>query len=380
MRYVSSFAAFVLAFGLTSSAWGDEPAPGTEQAPLERTTDKTVERAIGYLQAESASWLKSRGCAACHHVPLALWALNEAERRGYAIDKPYVSGTIEALLGDKDKLMASRIFPNPAAPPDPRPQGRGLNMGLPMLSLAARSAPSLEIGQRESLNLIAEEIVSKQQPDGSWEFFAGLRRPPINETQLTDVAWIIMALQAELEPSAPETRRAAFDKAVAWFDSVTKGSATKGSATKGAQDVAPAEEPHQEKIMKALLGIRLGRPRETYQPILDELLASQGADGGWRQNVPDWPSDAFATGQTLYLLSQAGATAETPEIKRGIDFLLATQIADGSWPMLSRSTPDGSPGSSKLLTPINCGACSWATLGLVSLIPKSPASAASPAR
>jgi hypothetical protein len=81
-------------------------------------------------------------------------------------------------------------------------------------------------------------------------------------------------------------------------------------------------------------------------------------------------SDAFATGQTLYVLSLAGFTAERPEIKRGIDFLVATQKSDGSWPMMSRSTPNGDPGSSKLLTPINCAAGSWATLGLARLVPK----------
>src|SRR5207237_10395275 len=73
---------------------------------------------------------------------------------------------------------------------------------------------------------------------------------------------------------------------------------------------------------------------------------------------------------TLYVLSLAGFTAERPEIKRGLDFLVATQKPDGSWPMLSRSTPDGSPGSSKLLTPITCAASSWATLGLARLAPK----------
>ena len=61
-------------------------------------------------------------------------------------------------------------------------------MGLPFLAVAARSLPSLEEGQKQSLQLIAAEFVSKQQPDGSWEFFATLRRPPINENQATDAA------------------------------------------------------------------------------------------------------------------------------------------------------------------------------------------------
>ena len=337
-------------------AFRGSPRP-TNRSRFPRATpqqvQQTVERAIGYLQTESAAWLNTRKCAACHHVPMPLWALSEAERQGYAIDKKFVADTIESLLGSKDKLLASKIFPNPADPPDPRPQGRGLNMGLPFLAVAARSLPSLEEGQKQSLKLIAEEIVKKQQPDGSWEFFATLRRPPINESQTTDAAWIIMALEGETGPDAPESQRAALSKAIAWLDA------------------AKPSDLHQDKAMKVLLGARSGKPRETMQTTIDELLALQRADGGWSQTVPELKSDAFATGQTLYVLSLAGYTAERPEIKRGIDFLVATQTPDGSWPMISRSTPDGSPGSSKLLTPITCAASSWATLGLARLAKKS---------
>jgi hypothetical protein len=304
------------------------------------------------LQTESASWLNTRKCAACHHVPLPLWALGEAERQGYAIDKQFMAETTESLLGSRDKLMASRIFPNPADPPDPRPQGRGLNMGLPFLAVAARSLPSLKAEQEQSLKLIAEEIVRKQQPDGSWEFFATLRRPPINESQTTDAAWIILALQGVTGPDAPEAQRAALAKATAWLEA------------------AKPSDIHQDKALKVLLGVRSARPRQALQASIDELLALQRADGGWSQTVPEWKSDAFATGQTLYVLSLAGFTAERPEMRRGMDFLVATQKSDGSWPMISRSTPDGSPGSSKLLTPITCAASSWATLGLARLAPK----------
>jgi squalene cyclase len=121
--------------------------------------------------------------------------------------------------------------------------------------------------------------------------------------------------------------------------------------------------------MKLLMGVRSGEPRESLQATIDELLALQRDDGGWSQTVPEPKSDAFATGQTLYALSLAGYTASQPEIQRGIDFLVATQLPDGSWPMISRSTPDGSPGSAKLLTPITCAGSSWATLGLARLVP-----------
>jgi len=348
----------------SSLAWAllglclSRPALAGEPTSIPRATtpqvQQTVDRAIKYLQTESAAWLNTRKCAACHHVPMPLWALSEADRQGYAIDKKFVADTTESLLGSKDKLMTSRIFPDPAAPPDPRPQGRGLNLGLPFLAVAAQSLPALNEGQKQSLKLIAEEIVKKQQPDGSWEFFAGLRRPPINESHTTDAAWIIMALEGQSGPDAPASQRAALSKAVAWLDA------------------AKPSDLHQDKALKVLLGVRSARPRKTLQTTIDELVALQRADGGWSQTVPELKSDAFATGQTLYVLSLAGFTAKRPEIKRGIDFLVATQKPDGSWPMISRSTPDGSPGSSKLLTPITCAASSWATLGLARLVPKKP--------
>ena len=358
MTRLSLFVVMSLVIHFAEFARADEPAAAPTAIPAvipPATTEQvyqTVDRALAYVRTESAHWLSTRQCAACHHAPVVLWALSEAERQGYAIDKKFLVETTESLLGSKDKLLASKIFPNPADPPDPRPQGRGLNMGLPFLAVAARAMPELTDGQKQSLKLITEEIVNKQQPDGSWEFFKTLRRPPINESQTTDAAWIIMALAGETGPDAPESQRAALAKAIAWLNA------------------AQPCDLHQDKIMKVLLGVRAGTPRETLQPTIDELLALQRADGGWSQSVPEPRSDAFATGQTLYVLSLVGFTVERPEIKRGIDFLVATQAPDGTWPMISRSTPNGEPGSSKLLTPIVCTASSWATLGLSRLVPR----------
>ncbi|MGD9647068.1 MAG: prenyltransferase/squalene oxidase repeat-containing protein [Pirellulales bacterium] len=343
--------AWLLASGFSRLALADEPVVPPPATPEE--VHQTVDRAIAYLQTESAAWLNTRQCAACHHVPLPIWALGEADRRGYAIDKKYLADMVESLLGSKEKLLASKIFPNPADPPDPRPQGRGLNMGLPFLAVAARSLPTLEPGQKQSLQLIAEEIVNKQQPDGSWEFFDTLRRPPINESQTVDAAWIVMALAGETGAHASAAQRLALEKAQAWLANAWKNNPARPSTL-------------QDKVLGLLLATRAGQPRAALQTTIDELLAQQRADGGWSQ-LPDLPSDAYATGQTLYVLALVGYSAEQPEIKRAVDLLVATQQADGSWPMTSRSTPDGSPGSATLLTPITCAASSWATLGLTRL-------------
>jgi hypothetical protein len=70
-----------------------------------------------------------------------------------------------------------------------------------------------------------------------------------------------------------------------------------------------------------------------------ELLAEQRSDGGWAQ-IPSLGSDAYATGQALTaLLQSCGLRESDPACKRGIEFLLKTQIEDGSWYVRSRAVP-----------------------------------------
>lgn len=282
---------------------------------------------------------------------MALWALSEAGRRGYEVDNKYIADTTEAALGSVEQLMAVGLQANPANPPDPRPMAAGVNISAAFMAAVASSLLPLEPGQKDTLTYIADDIVKKQRDDGSWEFF--LSRPPINESQTTDAVWIIMALQADKAPDAIESRHAAIEKASAWLVSA-----------------APSENL-QDKALGLLLASRAGKSRAEMQSTIDEVLARQGADGGWSQK-PEMASDAFATGQVLYVLSLAGYTPEEPAIQRGIDFLVATQKEDGSWPMTSRATSDGSPGSAKLLTPITCAGAAWGTLGLASLVPNAP--------
>src|SRR5262245_6640774 len=207
----------ILVWTISSNARADESTPSPpatvdlQPSPTASPEQlrQTVDRATTYLQSESGTWLSTRKCAACHHAGMPLWALSVADQRGYTIDRQYLAERIEQLLGNEEQLFGSRVFPNPADPPDPRPSGRGLNMGLPFLAVAARSLPALTDGQAESLKKIDDLTVQKQQPDGSWEFFAGLRRPPVNEVQTTDVAWILMSLEAGTGPDASDAQKAA---------------------------------------------------------------------------------------------------------------------------------------------------------------------------
>ena len=65
-------------------------------------------------------------------------------------------------------------------------------------------------------------------------------------------------------------------------------------------------------------------------------LAQEHSDGGWSQ-LPTLESDAYATGQSLVALKEAGILKVTdPAYKRGVQFLLTSQFGDGSWYVKSR--------------------------------------------
>ena len=67
------------------------------------------------------------------------------------------------------------------------------------------------------------------------------------------------------------------------------------------------------------------------------LLRQQKADGGWSQRG-EFSSDAYATGQALYALYEAGVLSSKDEaFQKGRRYLLSTQAEDGSWMVRSRS-------------------------------------------
>jgi Squalene-hopene cyclase C-terminal domain len=67
------------------------------------------------------------------------------------------------------------------------------------------------------------------------------------------------------------------------------------------------------------------------------LQAQQGADGGWSQRQ-GFPGDAYATGQALYALQQAGRMPTSDAAyHRGVKYLLSSQFPDGSWHVKSRA-------------------------------------------
>jgi len=97
------------------------------------------------------------------------------------------------------------------------------------------------------------------------------------------------------------------------------------------------------------------------------LAARQTPGGGWAQ-LPTLPPDAYATGQALVALEASGMKTSDPVYRRGVEFLLRTQLADGSWHVKSRTElvqiffESGYPHGTDQF--ISAAGASWATAAL----------------
>ena len=157
----------------------------------------------------------------------------------------------------------------------------------------------------------------KQMPDGHWP---GANPPsPIESNDIEVTAVAMRALQVFAPPSGAPVRKAV-DRARAWLTT--------------------AQADATEERAFRLLGLHwAGASNEILKPAARDLLASQRADGGWGQ-TDTMPSDAYATGEALFALRESGMSAAGDRAyRKGIEFLLRTQIEDGSWPVETRAVP-----------------------------------------
>jgi N-acyl-D-amino-acid deacylase len=111
-----------------------------------------------------------------------------------------------------------------------------------------------------------------------------------------------------------------------------------------------------------------GAESSARQAAIRDLVVTQRADGGWAQ-LPSLTSDAYSTGEALVALAEAGMRPDEAVYRRGVEYLLRTQLTDGSCFVHTRSLPtqvyfeSGFPHGVHQF--ISAAASNWATLALI---------------
>jgi ankyrin repeat protein len=314
----------------------DEPPQPLRRMGDDNTVTRAVGAAVPLLQQSSETFFakSGQGCVSCHHQALPALTLKLLREHGFPINeakaRQQAETTKRRLAERRERLL----------------QGAGvadqLDAAYWLITLAAAGA-----ARDDTTDALVHYLTLKQTRDGRWR--TALFRPPANDGDFTATALAVRGLQLFGPPGRRAEMAGRIARARAWL-------------------VLATPRTTEDRVFQ-LFGLKWAAARkEDLDKAVAGLLAAQRPDGGWSQ-LPSMPSDAYATGQVLVALQQSGTVLVTdPAYQRGTQFLLRSQLADGSWFVQSRSLPvqpyfeSGFPhGRSQF---ISCAATSWAAMAL----------------
>ncbi|MGH9237279.1 MAG: ankyrin repeat domain-containing protein [Vicinamibacterales bacterium] len=293
----------------------------------------SVLRSLPLQRSSSSRVMTDGGCSACHAQPLTAIAIDTARGRGWTtlssdVERAQVPTTLNAGLPQLLQLF------EPGGTPDA--------LLYATVVMAAQHAPPTR-----ATDVFVRYLAAKQRVAGNWRGI-GATRAPMQDGDFSRTAMAVRTLSYFATPA----RRTEYQKRVA-----------------RAADWLAAQTPRttEDRVMQ-LLGLHWANAHtSTLEKRVRELLQFQRADGGWAQ-TPHLASDAYATGQVLYTLSELGRTGIDADLRRASAFLVRTQRDDGTWYVKSRAMKiqpyfeSGFPYGHDQW--ISQAATAWATIGL----------------
>jgi ankyrin repeat protein len=276
-----------------------------QEADPDRVRDAAA-RALVSIQKAQGPWYTTNKqvCASCHHQYQPALAYRVARDHGVPLDEAVAraDATKAFDFSDIDKAIQYSYVIEPA------------------VDDAYRLVAANAAGVKRNLGaaIYARLLISRQNAQGDWDGFH--QRPPSSYSRVTMAALGMRAVQVYHHASQKAQADAAVARARKFLESHTPR--------------ATEERSYQ------LLGLRwAGAPRAALQNLARELKGTQRPDGGWN-SVNGRDSDAYSTAQALVALHDGGGVAIIDaSYQRGIEFLLKTQAADGTWHVTSRLHP-----------------------------------------
>jgi hypothetical protein len=269
----------------------------------------SVDRSVSLLLKSSPGILEGRRCFTCHHNTLPAEAAALARRRGIAIRDD---------LAHKNAQDIFAVFRRAAGPimqsqPTSIPGAIALTVGYGLMALAAE-------GQKPDTATAAMThwMLATQMTDGSW-LGNGVNRPPMESSTVSHTVIAVRGLMLYPTPGDKPRIDQALSRARDWLLS--------------------AETPTAEDRAMRLMGLVWTKASQSaIKAGIQEIVRRQATTGGWSQ-LAQLDPDAYATGQSLIALHEAGIAVTDDVYQRGVKFLLTTQYPDGSWFVRTRAFP-----------------------------------------
>ncbi len=273
--------------------------------PVRARIRNAAAKAIVVIQNSQKTWFSKQSCFSCHQQVLPALAFRAAREHGIPVDEKGAHADAAAALGFYSNLDRAVQFTHIIDPANNDAWGM----------MAASAA-----GVRSSLvtAVYARLLAARQEPDGHWE--TGDDRPPQSYSPVTATAVSVAALEEFGHEKLKADTQARAVRARDWL-------------------LAHAPRDTEERVFQ-IFGVSVaGGDQTVTSKLAHQLAATQQPDGGWVSRA-GLSSDAYSTGEALWAMHNAGGIPTSdPAFQRGIEFLLRTQAADGSWRVHSRIRP-----------------------------------------
>jgi len=314
------------------------------QATLE--TDERIlaaaAKALPLIENASAVSLKERSCYTCHNGGASVFAIEASRTRGLAIDKDNFLDQLQRAYTDL-RSIARRAQPGAFAP------GQADGAGWKLLTLAQAGWP-----RDENTDSAVQFLIDYNRNIDHWTW-SQVTRPPTVGSEFTST-WA--ALAGLREYAAPK---------------VSISVALRTAECKGW--LLRTESIDTEDSVSKLRSLRIiGANPSDIGAEAKKLLRNQRTDGGWSQ-LNRGESDAYATSTALIGLYETGQLEhDAPESRRALNYLLESQLEDGSWHVVKRA-PELQPHYESSFPHerdqfISAVATSWAVYAMLQTIPK----------
>jgi hypothetical protein len=319
---------------------GALPLSAADSPPRDQAIRKAIEKSIPLLESGMrVSREKRARCFTCHNQAYPVIALTTARDRGFAIDEKELKGQVQFTADFLAKNRKRYL------------QGRGQGGQVETAGWAMRTLEHGDWQADETTDAVAHYFLTHQKDLPHWK--PSSARPPSTKSPFTSSHGAMRALlnfggfelQAPIKSRLRQIREWTFE--------------TVGTDT-------------QDRVDRLRTLQLLGEQKELARTAT-VLLRSQRDDGGWAQ-TPDMQSDSYATATALASLHQAGGLPTTDAAyRRGLQFLLNSQLPDGSWHVKTRAKPfqayyeSGYPHGKDQFISITAGA--WATTALALALP-----------
>ena len=283
---------------------GLAPTLASAQAPDVARVRDAVTRGYAAIQRAQLESRKTQFCTAtCHLQIYGAFSYRAMREHGIALDEALAKTDLDRAFRPQTTDVDAAVADNP--------------LGEVGINSAFWLVAAHEIGQPATVATaaLARAVALQQNADGTWSAFH--MRPPSSHSPFTFTALGLRSIQLYGHASLKGDTAARVARARAWLQS----------------HAAPETEDRTYQLL-GLWWADAGR--DVLAPLARALAKTQQADGGWN-SLAGRASDAYSTGEALIALHDAGGmSTDAPIWRRGAEFLLRTQVADGTWHVPTR--------------------------------------------